>query len=328
MKYQLVDAQQYVTEATEAINTATSRVSVIAMVIADHGDMHPMIEALKAAARRGVKVTVAADVFTYGEVSGSFLPIRYYSKGARQATKMAKSMRKAGVSFHWLGNGRLTVFNGRTHSKWCIVDDLCFVFGGVNLYDEGLKHIDYMLKTTDMLLADRLHEEQRRIQKAEKASRNYGSVTYELSGERVLFDGGIIGNSVIYRRACELTKEAESVVFVSQYCPTSKLALLLKKTPHTLYFNRPELAGYLNRTLIRLSMFLSRLQTSYTGNTYIHAKCMIFTMPDGHKIAITGSHNFAYTGVMFGTREVALETKDPAVINALESFIDEHIVRA
>ena len=52
---------------------------------------------------------------------------------------------------------------------------------------------------------------------------------------------------------------------------------------------------------------------------------MIFTLEDGSKVAITGSHNFAYTGVLLGTREIALETSDPKIIGQLEKFIDKEV---
>ena len=325
MKLTLVRPSDYVAEATDLIHRAKNRVVVIAMVVADHGRMRPMIDALVKAAERGVKVSVAADVFTYGEVNGSFLPIRYSSKGPRAATAMARELKKAGVHFAWLGHGRVTLFNGRTHSKWCVVDDTSFVFGGVNLYEEGLDHSDFMFRVTDTELANHLDKEWHHIIRAERASTNFRSHTLTLPVGTALFDGGIIGRSIIYKRACELTMFAKHVTFVSQYCPTSKLARELKKVSHTLYFNRPEQASFLNRLLLKLSMALSGLKTEYTKKPYVHAKYMIFTMYDGSKIALTGSHNFAYTGVLFGTREIALETSNPAIIKQLESFTKSYI---
>jgi cardiolipin synthase len=52
---------------------------------------------------------------------------------------------------------------------------------------------------------------------------------------------------------------------------------------------------------------------------------MLFEMPDGQKIALTGSHNFSYTGVNFGTREVALETSDPDIYRQLEDFYETNV---
>lgn len=326
----LISPTQYVSQAAEAVRNAKKRVYLISMVIADHDNTHELIAELEAAARRGVEVHVAADVFTFGEVSGGFLPVRYYSPGARDANRMVRVLKKAGVHFLWLGRARMTLFNGRTHSKWCVVDDTIFSFGGVNMYGEGIFNIDYMFRLEDGKLADRLVEEQRRIQTAERRSSNYSSVAYEYGDSTVLFDGGIIGQSVIYRRAVELTEKAEHVTFVSQYCPTGRLSRLLKsKDPKQvkLYFNRPSQAEGLNRIVLRVALFLTNLKTIYKRPIYLHAKFIIFTMKDGSKIAITGSHNFAYTGVLLGTREIALETRDPDVIKQLETFIKKEVAQ-
>jgi cardiolipin synthase len=326
MNMTLVLPPDYVKQATELIKKAEKRVFLISMVIADHPATHALIDALKEAARRGVTVTVTADIFTYGEVSGGFLPLKYYSPGVKEVNHMVKSLKAAGVKFLWLGRGRMTLLNGRTHTKWCVVDDTCFVFGGVNMYQGGVaENTDYMFRLENNRLADRLGYEQNRIAKAERTSTNYPSITYKLEGNSVLIDGGIIARSVIYRRAVELAKEASQIVFVSQYCPTGKLARIFKKKNVELYFNRPENADTLNRTLIRLSMLTSGLKTLYKKEPYLHAKFIIFTMEDGSKVAITGSHNFAFTGVLFGTREIALETTDPAIISQLESFYETYV---
>ena len=326
MDMKLVLPHDYVKQATELVKKAERRVFLISMVIADHPATHELMVALEEAARRGVKVAVTADIFTYGEVSGGFLPIRYYSPGVKAVNHMVKRFKEAGVKFLWLGRGHMTILNGRTHSKWCVVDDTCFVFGGINMYQGGIaENTDYMFRVEHNRLADRLVYEQDRIAKAERGSTNYPSVTYELDGNSVLIDGGIIASSVIYRRAIELAKEAVHIMFVSQYCPTGKLARILKKKDVALYFNAPEKAEGFNKALIRLSMLTSGFKTLYLRSPYLHAKFLIFEMKDGSKVAITGSHNFAYTGVLFGTREIALETTDPTIVSQLEMFYKTYI---
>lgn len=321
----LISPTQYIKQAAESVRQATTRVYVMSMVIADHEDTHELISELEAAAKRGVEVVVAADIFTYGEVSGGFLPFRYYSHGARNTNRMVKVLKKAGVRFYWLGRGRVTLYHGRTHSKWCIVDDTVYAFGGINLYDEGIQNIDYMFRHSDTKLADRLVQEQKRVQKAERRTSNYPGVAYEHGDMTVLIDGGIIGQSVIYRRAVELAEKATHVTFVSQYCPTGKLSRVLKNKSTDLYYNRPSQAEGLNRIAIRVGQFATGLKTKYERARYLHAKFIIFTFEDGTKAAITGSHNFAYTGVLLGTREIALETKDPAIIDQLERFIKKEV---
>lgn len=321
----LISPTQYIKQAAEAARHAKDRIYLMSIVIADHEDTHELIVELEAAAKRGVHVVVAADIFTYGEVSGGVLPLRYYSHGARNVNRMVRALKKSGVYFHWLGRGRITLYHGRTHSKWCIIDDTIFSFGGVNLYNEGVQNIDYMFKLKDARLADRLVEEQTRVQKAERKSTNFPSVAYEHGDMTVLIDGGIIGQSVIYRRALELSEKATHITFVSQYCPTGKLARVFRKKSVVLYYNRPLQADGLNRIAIRIGQFVSGLKTSYQKARYLHAKCIIFTFEDGSKAALTGSHNFAYTGVLLGTREIALETKDPEVIAQLEDFIAKEV---
>jgi cardiolipin synthase len=315
----------YVKRAAADVRKAKKRVFLIAMVIADHPATHELIAEIEAAARRGVPVTVSADVFTYGEVSGSFLPIRYYSPNAKLVTAMAKQLKSAGVTFRWLGRSRQTILHGRTHDKWCVVDDTVYSFGGVNLFEGGIHNVDYMFRVTDARIADRLAFEQDRISKADRTNSNYPSVVYELDPDRLLLDGGIISQSVIYRRACELAQESKKVLFVSQYGPTGKLSRILKKKSTRYYFNRVEQGDFLNGIMLRIASIIGRSKTLYKKDTYLHAKFIIFTMKDGSKVAITGSHNFAYTGVLLGTREVALETRNPAVISQLESFFDSHV---
>jgi len=134
----LVLPMDYVEQATKLIKRAKKRVFLMSMVVADHPATHQLIEELMNAARRGVSVTVTADIFTYGEVSGGFLPLRFYSPGIKDVNLMVKHMRNAGIKFLWLGRARMTFFNGRTHTKWCVIDDTVFTFGGVNMYQDGV----------------------------------------------------------------------------------------------------------------------------------------------------------------------------------------------
>lgn len=325
-RVKLLSPTRYVRDATDAANHAKKRIYILSMVFADHEATHTLIEALKNAARRGIEVSVAADIFTYGEISGGFLPVRYYSYNSRNTKRMVRALKKAGVHFTWLGRGRITLFHGRTHSKWCVIDDTVFTFGGVNLYEGGVHNIDYMFVQHDASLANRLVDEQNRIKKAERTSTNFPSTVYERDAQTdVLIDGGIIGQSVIYSRVIELAEKAKHITFVSQYCPTGKLARILKQTPSTIYYNRPFQAKGLNRMVIRMGQALTGLKTRYKNPRYLHAKCIIFTMKDGSKVALSGSHNFAYTGVLLGTREIALQTSDLSVIAQLERFIDSDV---
>jgi cardiolipin synthase len=315
----------YVKQAAADVKKAKKRVLLMTMVLNDTSATHELIAELEAAAGRGVEVIISADVFTYGEVGGSFLPVRYYNVNSRLTTKMAKRLKAAGAKFQWLGRGRSLLFSGRTHMKWCVVDDTVYTFGGINMYESGIYNVDYMFKLKSEKLAERLVHEQKRIARAERTNSNYPSTVFPLDDHSVLFDGGIVGQSIIYRHVNDLARAATDVLFVSQYGPTGRLGRTLKKKNSRLYFNRPEQADLINWLLIKFNALVTGTRSLYTKDTYLHAKFMIFTLPNGSKVAVTGSHNFASSGVMLGTREIALETKDPAVISQLESFFDKHV---
>jgi cardiolipin synthase len=77
--------------------------------------------------------------------------------------------------------------------------------------------------------------------------------------------------------------------------------------------------------LIRTSMLVNRTATRYRRKQYLHAKCIVFYLKNGKRVAITGSHNFVWGGVMLGTREIALQTKSPHVIEQIEDFFHTHV---
>lgn len=324
-KLELLLPSDYVKDATEKIRQAKKRVSFLSMILTDDASTNGLLTELSEAAKRGVDVEVAADIFTYGELGGTFLPIKYYSAPARAALQLSKKFRKSGVRFTWLGKTRSTIFNGRTHIKWCIVDDTIYSFGGVNLYDKGVTNTDYMFKVSDGNLADTLVREYSRLKEADAKDYSYRSHSVKHDLGEVLIDGGINGDSIIYRRACKLAKQASSVLLVSQYCPTGKLGRILKKSDSKLYFNPPANISFLNKIVISVGMLFSGHRTLYDQPKYLHAKFMIFTMPDGKKVALTGSHNFVYAGVLLGTREIALQTENKQAIKQLEDFFHQQI---
>jgi cardiolipin synthase len=314
---------EYVTDAAKHIRNAKSRVSFLSMVVADDSTTDELIDALAEAAERGVTVEVAADVFTYNELGGFIIPSRYRSKQKRATTRMSRQFRKSGVKFTWLGRSHSFIFSGRTHIKWCIVDDTIYSFGGVNLYQKGIENYDYMFRVTDEALATTLIDEYHRLTRADAGGYAYRSHSFMHGEDTILIDGGIFGDSIIYRRAYKLAKEAKRVIFVSQYCPTGRLSRVMKQTKTNLYFNQPTHAPNIHRLAIGLGMLITGNKTLYKKSRYLHAKFMLFYMSDGRKIALTGSHNLSNAGVLLGTREIALQTENPDVVRQLEAFVKD-----
>lgn len=321
----LILPEEYVRTATEQIKKAKNRIALMTMVLVDDDATTELLDALCEAAERGVKVSVAGDSFTYTDFQGSYIPTTYRNKRVRDAMQMQKRFRAAGAKFSWLGRLSMVAFVGRTHIKWCVIDDTVYAFGGVNLDHKSVTNNDYMFTVANEELATRIFSEHERIIRADKHGHAYRSHRFGDDDTMVLLDGGFLGDSIIYRRACYWAERATHVLLVSQYCPTGKLSRLLKRTDSDLYFNHWTNAGLLNRAVIRLGMITSRHTTSYHRRPYLHAKFIIFTLPDGSKVAITGSHNFVKAGALLGTREVALETTNKKIIKQLEKFFDAHV---
>jgi cardiolipin synthase len=318
----LLSPTEYVKDATKHVKNARTRVSFLALIVANEQKTNSLIDALLETSRNGIKVEIAADVFTYGDIGGA-LPTRRRYRQSRLITKMSHEFKDNGIKFNWLGRSSSLIYSGRTHTKWCIVDDVVYSFGGVNLSNDHIENYDYMIKIKDNELADKLVNEQHRLVRADSGGYAYPSHSFEHGNNTVLIDGGLFGDSIIYRRACKLASEAKRVTFVSQYCPTGKLSRILKRTNSKLYFNSSSNAKGISKFAIWAAKLLTQNISLYKKPRYLHAKLMICYMPDGRRVALTGSHNLSNIGMLLGTREIALETEDQNIIDQLEDFVKD-----
>ncbi|WP_062303901.1 phospholipase D-like domain-containing protein [Demequina subtropica] len=316
----LLRGEDYVADATRRIHDAKRRVLLTTLTIAHDHRTDDLIDSLVWAARRGVAVSVAADVFTYADAAGTFLPTGYRTKAWRTSDSLASKLIREGVRFSWLGREKGLPWRGRTHTKFCVVDDTAYAFGGVNLDRKGVENTDFMLRIADARLADDLETVYHQIQHMNAHERGHESVEYRYGTDHVLVDGGIPGDSLIYRRALSLARQADRVLLVSQYCPTGELGKVIGERENELWFNPPRNASPANRVLIASSMLWTGHRSMYTRKHYLHAKAIVFFRDDASRVAITGSHNFVEGGVRLGTREIAIETRNPETIAQILEF--------
>lgn len=324
----LLTASDYARELPVTISKAHQEIAIIATTLrTNEATSLAIVDALCAAADRGVAVSVYVDTFTYLEPKEFLLrsPRRQPTR-AYNALKLERKLKSHGIQFHWLGRKANIILTGRTHTKWVIIDDTVYSFGGVNLDGESFSNIDYMIRIQDSRLSESLLAEHIRIRRSDKGGSGIRNHTIELdSHTTVLLDGGLIGSSLIYKRTCALAKDAEHITLVSQYCPTGPLNRILKRKHATIYYNHWRNASWANRVMISFGMMATKSSTTYCRDTYLHAKFAIFTMSNGKKIAISGSHNFMRGSGLLGTREVAIETSDPRIIRQLERFYTTHV---
>ncbi len=324
----LLPGEQYLNDLIERINSTSYRIAIVTTIFHNDSEhMEHFVQALCAAAERGVDVSFCVDTYTYLEPNGPWRHLlKDQSAQAYRAIRNERRLKNAGVKFRWLGRNANFGVMGRTHTKWSIVDDTVYSFGGVNLYEMGICNTDYMFRITNQDLSDAFYTRHAQLIKADKGNHAGKNRSIELSSRtHIIFDGGMPFHSEIYDRAVELAHQAESILFVSQYCPTGKLARALRNNNARLYFNHWETASALNTLVIKAGMRSSQFETMYEREPYLHAKFIIYTMPNGTKWALTGSHNFQTGGVILGTRELCLETTSTGIIAELETFFEQYV---
>lgn len=324
----LLRSDEYARDLAAQIAKAREQIAITVTTFRDDDPLsHAIVDELCKAADRGVNVSVCVDTYTYLEPKEFLLmsPKRQPARAVR-ALRLERELKQHGVSFRWLGRKASAIVYGRTHCKWVVVDDTVYSFGGVNLDAESFTNTDFMMRHNNPQLAEIIIKEHSRVLRADKGGGAYRSHAVTLDAKTsLLFDGGLIADSLIYRRAYQLASEADSILCVSQYSPTGKLLRMLKRKNTKLYFNDWRNATLANRMIIKISTFRSDHATEYTRDNYLHAKFIIFTMPGGSKVALSGSHNFMFGSGAVGTREVAMETTDSTIIRQLEAFYTAYV---
>lgn len=325
MKASLVVSKNYTSRIIRAIERANKSIFVLALIIERDKDASAIIDALVHAAARGVNVSVMIDFSTYSFKDGHLNPYYGYRDPVTSSRHLTNRLRAHGATVQWLGQHNPFLFAGRTHSKWIVADDHVFCFGGINLHADFTSDNDFMIEMNDPNIARVISTEHKAIADADNQESAYLSKAISVPQGEILIDGGIPFDSIIYRRATDITKDASEVLVVTQYCPTGRLAKNISVKSHRVYYNAPTTKDALTNGLIGISERMTGLSNQYRGKNYLHAKFIIATYPNGQKTAITGSHNFISYGGLLGTREIALMTSNESLISLLESFYRQHI---
>lgn len=302
----------------KAIDGAKTSVTLATMVIDAEDVMKDIFTSLHSAQQRGVQVSLYIDVFTKFQVWEGLNPIkgrRTYQRLIRQLDMLEAN----GTHIYWLGTIGANPYKRRFHQKISIIDSATVFFaGGINLTGRSFtKHHDYMIHAHDKKLALTLATQLERIY--DEKYINDSSYIIDTQNT-VLLDGGKPHQSIIYDTAIEYAKKAEEIIYVSQMAPSGRLAEALSAKPVTYYLNTPYSMSPLGGVAEFINQKRYRFPNAYAGKLYIHAKYMLFTMPRGEKIALSGSHNFSERGVNYGTKEIALLTKDESLWDSLYSY--------
>jgi cardiolipin synthase A/B len=312
----IIDAPDYQTELMRVLPHAKERIVIAAMIVLSGKHTDRIFREIQRALQRGVRVRILLDNFTkltylYG--------IRPGKARFDKTAAVLNDLHDLGATVHYVGHIGLVPYRGRCHLKATVVDDDVYSFGGINFFDEAFRVADYMLHIVSRSYADCLEELVRRVGESAGPLPN-GEVPIE-TGASILFDGGGAGSSVIYERACELSARASRVYYVSQMAPSGALATILHSTDFTCYTNAPSLMNAPDAWGQAFDLKRFHTVNAYQGSRYLHAKFMLFELPGGKRAVLSGSHNFSYRGVAFGTQEIALHTTDQGVWDDLHAVV-------
>lgn len=296
------------------INGSSERVHLQTMVFDTKSEMSIVLDAVKNAALRGVKVSLAFDEISY---------LNGFAKAWR-IRRLLGELGDIGVKVFTLGGSMMpNPAANRSHIKMSVIDNNTYFWGGVNLCKVGFQAYDFMIRNEDSReLSDilfRIRDDSRLSDGVDKAIH----VSHEYT---VLADSGAKGESIILDQSVELAKTAKSAWFVSQLSPGRSLEKALLEIPsksRQILYNSPASSMGREVPVAYVDNRLSKLTNHYKGNRRLHAKFLVAEKPDGSFEAITGSHNLSDWGVRFGTKELALRTTNQFICMKLVEYAKE-----
>lgn len=299
-KYKIHYADKSYYEALyQTIAKAQKRLLLETMVIDLDGKMRTVIDGALGAASRGVDVVLIYDKYVF---------FNAFLKGGPKAVRKLgfdlKKLESSGIKLIKVGKVRLNPFSGRNHVKAVISDDIVLTGGGINLTNSSLKSKDFMIEFESKALADKLFH----ILPDFAVSRQSDEVVYQTNDYRILIDGGQYNKSLIYETACELASRADEVWYVSKLTPDNRLLSILKGKNTHYWYNTPRTVDFFDGLAISIDSLKHSVPNRYNSKKLLHAKMLVFKMPEGHYESLSGSHNLNYRGVRFGTQELVLHS--------------------
>lgn len=323
-RFSLQEAQRYYDDLLAKLPHAKERIVLAAMFVVWDEVTDPIFREIEKALDRGVRVHILLDNYTrLGLMSNvGFLRTTWRVRFKKTLLELDQ-LQKKGARISYVGTIGINPFKGRCHVKITVVDNHSYSFGGINFSNEHLSNSDYMLYAHDADVADCLEQLVGHIAQAPTFLPD-AEVAF---GENatILFDGGEPRHSIIYSRAIELARESKRAFYVSQYAPSGALAQALGHIDTTYYFNSPEQMNVPARWGQAFDQQRYRVPNSYQLRKYIHAKFILFELKNGKYALVSGSNNFSYRGVAFGTKEIALYSTDKKLWQEFHSFIQRHL---
>lgn len=308
--------------------------------------------ALKVAASHGVDTRLTFDQFAVSFVNNrvGWVPKRGQAKIEQGVTEQAdkemlRTLVDSGVDIT-ITNPTMGIFFpasmipaspfpfvGRNHMKVTVVDNAAW-FGGVNVASDHFEKADFMVKIKNPRVVNAL------ASLFEQVNDNRPKEDYKKAINKdyaLLVDRGYPGSSIIYQEAVDMVYTAESSIqYISQLPPSSKLLgemidrardgvdieIVTQAREHlesnSIPFGR--VSKWAFREFLKSTAGFANIHTYHFDKNHgkVHAKMLIV---DG-KQALWGSHNLARSGVLAGTQEASILTRDQGLVKNLIGWFD------
>ena len=344
---QIIKAKDFFQLLVTQINHANSHILIQAMVIEFSHEMDDIIIALKTASARGVKIIFHIDFYSQMYTLDHINYLPFVGKIRKEKIQTFKyinreiidDLKKSGVEFIYTNIpngiiGKIFPVLGRNHTKITVIDSSAFI-GGMNFSYEYVERADFMMMTTDenfvKILTDQFY----------KINNNVPKEDYKIEIDKdtqLLVDVGKMRKSIIYDTALStIKKTSRNLEFISQLLPDFEMlneiiSLARKNRKISLITSSVKTKlgkrGVRKTITKRIEYFLFQSRSKGLlhplffkgGNGRVHAKLLIVDANTMYQIAIFGSHNYSKFGVFFGTNEIAVQTRDPLIINQLSEW--------
>jgi cardiolipin synthase A/B len=320
----LATANEYYAALMQSVPRANKRIVIHSMALLWGEATEKIFTELLAALKRGVEVRIVGDIYSkFYANTPKLIRTRDHHKWA-YTRALNTRLEAEGAHVKYVGKLGLNPFKGRTHSKVTIIDDTVYTFGGVNFTDSSFGNHDYMLQISNSEICDELYK---LVLDIEQAKQPMADIVKAISPTAtMLFDGGNPGTSAIYDKACEVVAQARKVYYVSQMCPSGRLAKLITATDNECYFIRYSQAEPPANFALVVDQKRYSITNSYTGKQYIHAKFILCEGKDGSKHIVSGSNNFSWRGIAYGTKEIAVHSTDQNLWDTFYDYMQREII--
>jgi phosphatidylserine/phosphatidylglycerophosphate/cardiolipin synthase-like enzyme len=300
------------------------------MVTRIHPQVQPLLDAMGAAAKRGVAVTLITDAYQFltdpdhdfilGPLFfNSHLPARLPKRF--QATKAGfDKLEAAGVSVIITNEPGRAFTNpkaGRSHIKFTVTGDRYYI-ATANL--TPFRKLDVIAGANDARIAEWLRTLAARMMSMRSGSKVMSDkdVTFETPSATLFLDAGIRDRSIIYDQALALIDSAKEFVFLTcQFFPYGRTAAHLAAAHRrgvkvTVLYNHDTCHARPSRWIHRALVLRERTRRPkelfahpVLPPRYLHAK--VLATDQG---TLIGSHNYVEIGTNLGTAELQLLVRD------------------